>query len=119
MLQVGRAKGWEVEDLTTLFQRATAFEPEFFYYYQELALSLMPKWRGKEGDVEKFAEESANRAGGQARRDSVLADRAGHPGQPRSRQSARNSCRGRGRCWVIRPWWNNTARARCGRTSWR
>ncbi|MFI5104468.1 MAG: hypothetical protein ACHP79_06060 [Terriglobales bacterium] len=64
MLQVGRAKSWEVEDLTALFQRAIAFEPEFFYYYQELALSLMPKWRGKEGDVEKFAEESANRAGG-------------------------------------------------------
>jgi hypothetical protein len=64
MLQVGRAKGWEVEDLTTLFQRASAFEPEFFYYHQELALSLMPRWRGKEGDLEKFAEESANHAGG-------------------------------------------------------
>lgn len=64
MLQTGRARGWEVEDLTTLFQRAIAFEPEFFYYYQELALSLTPKWRGKEGDAEKFAQESANRVGG-------------------------------------------------------
>ena len=66
MLQTGRAKGWEVEDLTALFQRAIAFEPEFFYYYQELALSLTPKWRGKEGDAEKFAQESANRVGGKA-----------------------------------------------------
>jgi hypothetical protein len=66
MLQTGRAKGWEVEDLTALFQRAIAFEPEFFYYYQELALGLTPKWRGKEGDLEKFALESANRVGGKA-----------------------------------------------------
>jgi hypothetical protein len=64
MLQVGRAKGWEAEDLTALVQRASAFEPEFYYNYQEVALSLMPKWRGKEGDVEKFAEEQANRIGG-------------------------------------------------------
>lgn len=64
MLQVGRAKAWEAEDLTALLQRATAFEPEFYYNYQEVALSLMPKWRGKEGDVEKFTEEQANRAGG-------------------------------------------------------
>jgi hypothetical protein len=64
MLQVGRAKGWEADDLTALLQRAMALEPEFYYSYQEVALSLMPKWRGKEGDVEKFAEEQANRIGG-------------------------------------------------------
>ena len=64
MLEVGRTKGWEIEDITTLFQRAIAFDPEYYYYYQEQALSLMPKWRGKAGDTEKFAEESANKAGG-------------------------------------------------------
>jgi hypothetical protein len=66
MLQVGRAKGWEAEDLTAMLQKAIAFEPEFYYSYLEVARSLMPKWRGKEGDVEKFAEESANKAGGKA-----------------------------------------------------
>jgi hypothetical protein len=66
MLQVGRAKGWEIEDLTTLFQRAIAFDPEYYYYYQEQALSLTPKWRGKAGDAEKFAEETANRGGSKA-----------------------------------------------------
>jgi hypothetical protein len=64
MLQVGRVKGWEVEDLAALFQRAIAYDPEYFYYYQEFALSLTPKWRGKEGDAEKFAEEQANHVGG-------------------------------------------------------
>ena len=66
MLQVGRAKGWEIEDLTTLFQRAVAFDPEYYYYYQEEALDLTPKWRGKAGDTEKFALDSATKTGGKA-----------------------------------------------------
>ncbi|MGZ4854986.1 MAG: hypothetical protein ACXVKH_07195 [Candidatus Angelobacter sp.] len=66
MLQLGRARGWEAEDLTAMLQKAIAFEPEFYYSYQEVARSLMPKWRGKDGDVERFAEESANKAGGKA-----------------------------------------------------
>jgi hypothetical protein len=64
MLQIGRLKGWEAEDLTAFLQRAITFEPEFYYSYQEVARGLMPKWRGKEGDVEKFVEDSANKAGG-------------------------------------------------------
>jgi hypothetical protein len=64
MLQVGRLKGWEAEDFSSILQKAIAFEPEFYYSYQEVARSLMPKWRGKDGDVEKFAEDSANKAAG-------------------------------------------------------
>jgi hypothetical protein len=64
MLQVGRLKGWQAEDLTAFLQRAITYEPEFYYSYQETARGLMPKWRGKEGDVEKFIEDSANKAGG-------------------------------------------------------
>jgi hypothetical protein len=66
MLQVGRLKGWEAEDLIAFLQRAITYEPEFYYSYQEVAWGLMPKWRGKEGDVEKFAEDSANKTGGKA-----------------------------------------------------
>ncbi|MGC2743246.1 MAG: hypothetical protein WA672_08660 [Candidatus Angelobacter sp.] len=66
MLQIGRLKGWEAEDLTAMLQRAIAYEPEFYYSYQEVARALMPKWRGKAGDVEKFVEDSANKAGGKA-----------------------------------------------------
>jgi hypothetical protein len=66
MLQIGRLKGWDAEALTAILQKAIAYEPEFYYSYQEVARSLMPKWRGKEGDVEKFAEESANKAGSKA-----------------------------------------------------
>lgn len=66
MLQIGRLDGWTAEDLTAFLQRAITYEPEFYYSYQEVARGLMPKWRGKEGDVEKFAEESANKVGGKA-----------------------------------------------------
>jgi hypothetical protein len=66
MLQVGRAKGWELQDLNTLLERAVAFEPGYYYVYEEQALALTPKWRGREGDAEKFAEEQANRVGGKA-----------------------------------------------------
>ena len=66
MLQIGRLNGWQAEDLTAFLQRAITYEPEFYYSYQEVARGLMPKWRGKEGDVEKFAEESANKVGGKA-----------------------------------------------------
>lgn len=64
MLQVERDKGWAVQDLNALLQRAAAFEPQYFYVYQQQALTLTPLWRGKEGDAEKFAEDQANRAGG-------------------------------------------------------
>jgi hypothetical protein len=66
MLQIGRLDGWAAEDLTAFLQKAITYEPEFYYSYQEVARGLMPKWRGKEGDVEKFVEESANKAGGKA-----------------------------------------------------
>ncbi|HEY7402117.1 MAG TPA: hypothetical protein VIB39_01230 [Candidatus Angelobacter sp.] len=64
MLQVGRAKGWDQADLSTLLERAAAFEPQYFYVYQQQALTLTPLWRGKDGDAEKFADDQANRAGG-------------------------------------------------------
>ena len=64
MLQVGRAKGWELQDLNTLLERAVAFEPGYYYVYLQQALTLTPKWRGREGDAEKFAEEQANKVGG-------------------------------------------------------
>src|SRR5579884_1227655 len=64
MMQVGRAEGWEMEDLNVLFQRAVAFEPQYHYLYQQQAYTLMPGVRGHEGEPEKFAEETANKLGG-------------------------------------------------------
>src|ERR1051326_827031 len=66
ILHLARAKGWELQDMNTLLERAVAFEPGYFYVYLQQALTLTAKWRGREGDVEKFAEEQANRVGGKA-----------------------------------------------------
>jgi hypothetical protein len=64
MQQVGRASGWELEGLSGLLERAVAFDPQYYYVYQQHALTLMPRWRGREGDAEKFAAEAADRMGG-------------------------------------------------------
>jgi len=62
MLQVARSQGWEPQDMNALWERAAAFEPQYFYAYQQQALAL----HGKEGVAENFAEEQANRLGGKA-----------------------------------------------------
>ena len=48
-----------------LFARAVKFEPGYYYYYQRYAQSILPKW-SKEGETEKFAQESADQIGGDA-----------------------------------------------------
>lgn len=64
MMLVARANGWDAAKAAALFRNAVAFAPEYYYYYQERAYSLLPKWNGEEGDSAKFAQESADRVGG-------------------------------------------------------
>lgn len=64
MLQVAREDNWDLSKLHVLFQQAIAFEPEYQYYYRIFADHLQPKWSGEEGDPARFAEEQANRLGG-------------------------------------------------------
>ena len=61
---VGRAKGLDQQQLREIFDKAVAFAPDYYYVYQEEATSLLPKWGGKPGDTEAFAEESYRRLGG-------------------------------------------------------
>lgn len=64
MERVGRAQGLSKEQLTAVFEKAIAFDPDYFFYYQEHAVSLLPKWMGEPGDVAAFAAESDRRVGG-------------------------------------------------------
>jgi Domain of unknown function (DUF4034) len=64
MLEIARNEGWEQEPVRALFNRAIAFEPDYYHYYREFALNLLPKWNGEPGDAERFAEESYHRIGG-------------------------------------------------------
>ena len=70
MQSVALAQGWSLKDETALLQKAVAFEADYYYYYQGHARYLLPKWHGEPGDVERFAEQAANRIGG-ARGDAV------------------------------------------------
>lgn len=63
MQRVGLAQGLNKEQLTAIFEKAIA-EPDYFFYYQEQAHSLLPKWMGEPGDIAAFAAESERRVGG-------------------------------------------------------
>lgn len=64
MQTVALAQGWEKADARALFDEAASFEPKFYYYYQEYASFLAPKWYGEEGEAEQFGKEAADRIGG-------------------------------------------------------
>jgi len=64
MMVVASGQEWDEEKQTALFERAVAFNPEYYYYYQNYAELKLPKWGGEEGDVAAFAEAMADRIGG-------------------------------------------------------
>ena len=66
MLNIARGESWDLSQHYAIFNEAIAFEPGYQYYYRTLADYLQPKWSGEEGDPARFAEEQANRLGGDA-----------------------------------------------------
>jgi Domain of unknown function (DUF4034) len=64
MQRVGRGLGWDLSQLTAAFERAAHFESDYQNYYAFYAVDLLPKWSGQEGDAARFAEQSANKIGG-------------------------------------------------------
>ncbi len=64
MLEIARDQGWSKDKMRELFERAIAFEPAYYHYYRVYAFNLLPKWYGKPGEAEAFAEESLRRIGG-------------------------------------------------------
>lgn len=66
MQSVALGQGWDRRKVEELVERAIASEPGYYYYYRAHAYSLMPQWNGEDGDAAKFAEQSADRVGGDA-----------------------------------------------------
>jgi hypothetical protein len=64
MLEIARDQGWSTDQARSLFESAIAFEPNYYHYYREYTVNLLPKWNGNAGDSEAFAEESYRRIGG-------------------------------------------------------
>jgi hypothetical protein len=65
MQNVALAQGWDKSQARELMEQAVASEPRFYHFYREYAYFLQPKWYGDQGDAEGFAEEVADRVGGQ------------------------------------------------------
>ena len=66
MLEVAQGQSWGRPRETELFEHAVAFEPDYQYYYRLHATILLPKWSGEDGDAARFAQESADRVGGES-----------------------------------------------------
>jgi hypothetical protein len=64
MLGLVRDLGGSKEMMAATFDKAFAFEPDYYYYYQVTAESLEEKWLGEKGDLAAFAEKAADRRGG-------------------------------------------------------
>lgn len=64
MLQIATFQGWSKDKAKALFDEAVSFEPDYYHYYREYTNFLAPKWYGKEGEAEQFANKVASRMGG-------------------------------------------------------
>lgn len=65
MLSIARSQGWDEEKTDELFNKAVAFEPGYFDYYDSYADYLLPEWEGKSGESAAFAKQVADHIGGQ------------------------------------------------------
>jgi parallel beta-helix repeat protein len=59
MLDGGMASGYTPEQMNALFEKGTALDRSYAPLYEIMALNLLPRWHGQDGDVEKFAERAA------------------------------------------------------------
>src|ERR1700692_1512867 len=64
MQKVAQNLNWGAGRKRDLFSKANKFEPGYYYSAQVFASNLLPKWGGKPGAAEKFAQKIADRVGG-------------------------------------------------------
>jgi hypothetical protein len=61
-LKVGQGQNWPREKYDAVFKKGAETEPDYHHLHAEKAQNLLPRWHGKPGELEKFAEEAANAA---------------------------------------------------------
>jgi hypothetical protein len=64
MQRIALGQHWSKKDYLALFSEAVSREPDYYPFYYSVANYLLPKWYGKKGDWEKFAEEQRAKRGG-------------------------------------------------------
>ncbi len=60
MMTLAKGQGWNRAEYDALYAEAKAFEPTFWRYDTSRAQYLLPRWHGKRGEWEKFAEKTAD-----------------------------------------------------------
>lgn len=63
MMELAKAQGWNFNDYEALYQEAIAFEPDFYYFYRAMAMYLLPRWYGEEGQWESYLEQISREKG--------------------------------------------------------
>lgn len=61
MQDVAKDEGWDQPDARELMDQALAFEPDFFAYYRNYSIYVLPQWHGNPGDIQALAEEAASK----------------------------------------------------------
>jgi hypothetical protein len=65
MQAVATAQGWDRAQVDALATQALANQPGYYYFATAYAYYLLPKWHGKPGESERWAEQVADQAGGE------------------------------------------------------
>ncbi|HSV63794.1 MAG TPA: hypothetical protein VLH83_10665, partial [Chthoniobacterales bacterium] len=73
MQTVALGQGWKKPDYMRLFAQATQLEPDYYRYYSNAALYLLPRWHGRKGEWEQFAEQQRQLHGAGAAGDALYA----------------------------------------------
>jgi len=63
MLTIALSEGWKKADYMALLTRATQLEPDYYRYQCQTAVYLLPRWHGKKGEWEQFAEQQREHYG--------------------------------------------------------
>ncbi|MBV9008130.1 MAG: glycogen-binding domain-containing protein [Verrucomicrobia bacterium] len=61
MHAVALGQGWSRKEYDQLFEEAVAREPSYYQYYFNKAYYLTPRWFGRNGEWERFAEDACSR----------------------------------------------------------
>lgn len=64
MILIAIGQGWPKDKMDAAFQKGVKLEPNYLKLYESKAYFLLPRWYGKPGEWEAFAEEAANARGG-------------------------------------------------------
>lgn len=73
MQTIALCQHWPREQYMRLFEEATAAAPDYYTFYFQAAQYLEPRWFGRKGEWEKFAEEQRQRRGANAAGDALYA----------------------------------------------